>query len=253
MENSVAVHGQFVLRGGGGGDGYELSSEVLRAAELARGLRESEQRMTLAAEAARVGIWVRDLERNETWASEQWRALFGFAAAEPVDVEGVLQRLHPDDRARVRQTWAEATEGDGRYEMEFRTLLGDGEIRWVSSRGRAEFDERGRAICIRGVSADITRRKEMEREIQLQRDEVAHLMRVASLGELSSALAHELSQPLTAILSNAQAAQRFLAQDKSDPAEMSEILRDIVADDERATAVIQRLRSLLGREKGSVP
>ena len=100
---------------------------------------------------------------------------------------------------------------------------------------------------------ECTGRKEMEREIQLKRDEVANWMGVASLGELSSALAHELSQPLTAILSNAQAAQRFLAQDKSDPAEMSEILRDIVADDERATAVIQRLRSLLGREKGSVP
>ncbi len=84
-----------------------------------------------------------------------------------------------------------------------------------------------------------------EAEAQQRRHEVAHLMRVASLGELSSALAHELSQPLTAILSNAQAAQRFLAQEKPDQAEVDEILRDIVADDQRASAVIQRLRSLL--------
>ena len=84
-----------------------------------------------------------------------------------------------------------------------------------------------------------------EAEVQLQRNEVAHLMRVASVGELSSAIAHELKQPLTAILSNAQAAQRFIAQDKSDMAEVHDILQDIVTDDERAMDVIHRLRSLL--------
>ena len=75
--------------------------------------------------------------------------------------------------------------------------------------------------------------------------QVAHLLRAATLGELSSALAHELNQPLAAILSNAHAAQRLLARGTASPAELADILRDIVADDERAAAVIRRLRTLL--------
>ena len=118
-------------------------------------------------------------------------------------------------------------------------------VRWIDSRGQVDFDDDGKPLRVRGVSLDITQRRETELELQTQRHEVAHLMRVASLGELSSALAHELSQPLTAILSNAQAAQRFLGQVRSDPADIREILRDIVDDDERASEVIRRLRVLL--------
>ena len=82
-------------------------------------------------------------------------------------------------------------------------------------------------------------------EAARQRQELTHLARVTSLGELSSSLAHELTHPLTAILSNAQAAQRFLANDDVDLNELREILNDIVAEDQRAGEVIHRLRSLL--------
>jgi signal transduction histidine kinase len=82
-------------------------------------------------------------------------------------------------------------------------------------------------------------------EAARQRQELTHLARVTSLGELSSSLAHELTHPLTAILSNAQAAQRFLADDDVDLNELREILNDIVAQDQRAGEVIHRLRSLL--------
>ena len=83
-----------------------------------------------------------------------------------------------------------------------------------------------------------------------RRGELAHLSRVAMLGELSGSLAHELNQPLTAILSNAQAAQRYLAKDTPNLAEVREILADIVSEDERAGEVIRRLRLLL--TKGEV-
>ena len=89
------------------------------------------------------------------------------------------------------------------------------------------------------------RRADAAAEARRDHATVEHLTRVASLGELSSAIAHELNQPLAAIMSNAQAAQRFIAQGNSDPAELGEILRDIVADDQRASSVIQRLRVLL--------
>jgi PAS domain S-box-containing protein len=97
---------------------------------------------------------------------------------------------------------------------------------------------------------DITERKQAELEIARQRNELTHLSCVNMLGELAGSLAHELNQPLTAILSNAQAAQRFLAHDQPDLNEVRDILVDIVAEDKRAGEVIRRLRPLL--KKGEV-
>jgi C4-dicarboxylate-specific signal transduction histidine kinase len=85
------------------------------------------------------------------------------------------------------------------------------------------------------------------REEQL-RSELAHVMRIATLGELTAALAHELNQPLAAILSNAQAARRFLANGEIDSVELSAILDDIVRDDKRAGGVIQNLRAMVGKQ-----
>jgi len=92
---------------------------------------------------------------------------------------------------------------------------------------------------------DISERKQAELEATRQRNDLAHLARVTTLGELSSSLAHELTHPLTAILSNAQAAQRFLEGDDVDLSEVREILNDIVTEDQRAAEVIHRLRRLL--------
>ncbi|HKW38506.1 MAG TPA: MASE1 domain-containing protein [Burkholderiales bacterium] len=94
---------------------------------------------------------------------------------------------------------------------------------------------------------DVAAQQRAEIEAKEQRKQLTHLTRVALLGQLSGALAHELNQPLTAILSNAQAALHFLAADRADPEELREILRDIVAEDRRAGEVIHRLRALFKR------
>jgi two-component system sensor kinase FixL len=120
-----------------------------------------------------------------------------------------------------------------------------GKILWLQTVKRPILDENGIASQILGSATDITRRREAEFELALRRNELAHLSRVAMLGELSGSLAHELNQPLTAILSNAQAAQRFLARDNPDLNEVREILQDIVNDDKRAGEVIRGLRLLL--------
>ncbi len=85
--------------------GYELTRDVLRASELVQqlqqseaGLRESEARMSLAVDAGDFGIWIRDLTRNEIWASDKWRELYGFTPTEPVEFDAIVKRLHPDDR-----------------------------------------------------------------------------------------------------------------------------------------------------------
>jgi C4-dicarboxylate-specific signal transduction histidine kinase len=103
---------------------------------------------------------------------------------------------------------------------------------------------------MRGASRDITRSHQVEQQVQRQRDDLAHLARVAALAELSGSLAHELRQPLTAILVNARAAQRVLERDGTDLSEVRSILGDIVADDQRAAEIIERLRHLF--RKGEV-
>ncbi len=140
--------------------GYELSKDLLRAAQVSRELRESEQRMALATEAANLGIWTRNLARNEIWTSDKWRELFGFTKSEQLDLETFMQRLHPDDRDRVRLVLANA-EDAGHYECDYRAVLPNGQIRWIASRGRVEFSA-GRPALIQGASLDITARRQAE-------------------------------------------------------------------------------------------
>jgi PAS domain S-box-containing protein len=224
---------------------FDLSRETLLAGRLSTRLHESEQRMTLAAEAANLGIWIRDLLHNDIWASAKWRELFGFGPTERLEMEDVLRRIHPEDQQAVRKIMEKTLVDGGRYDAEYRVILPDGKIRWVSSHGRLELDEKGRPLRMRGVSRDFTARKSIELEALRHRNELTHLSRVKTLGELSSSLAHELNQPLMAILSNAQAAQRFLKQEPANLAEVREILADIVLEDQRAGEVIRRLRLLL--------
>ena len=151
--------------------GHELSRDVFRASQLVRelqaseaGLRESEARMSLAVDAADFGIWILDLARNEIWASEKWRELFGFAPAEPLEFDVILKRLHPDDREGLEHALAMAVAGadGGNYQAEHRLLLPDGSTRWIASQGRVEYDASGRPLLTRGAARDVTERKRAE-------------------------------------------------------------------------------------------
>jgi signal transduction histidine kinase len=215
-------------------------------------LRESEQRLALAADAANLGIWIRNMTRGDFWASDNWRKLFGFAPGDLLDVDAVLRRIHPADRARAVAIFQDPAVHPGNADFSLRVLLPDGELRWISSRMRIEFDLAGQPIWVRGVSLDVTPRKLAELEIQQKQQEITYLARVATLGELSGALAHELNQPLAAILANAQAAQRFLARETPDLDEMRDILQDIVDEDKRAGEVIRRLRRLFAKGEASL-
>ena len=104
--------------------------------------------MSLAVETADLGIWIRDLRRDEVWASEKWRALFGFTPSERLDFDTILKRLDPDDRERLQQARRKAIdgEGQGRYQMEYRLTLPDGAIRWIASESRVEWNARGEPV-----------------------------------------------------------------------------------------------------------
>ncbi|MCP4676201.1 MAG: PAS domain S-box protein [Deltaproteobacteria bacterium] len=131
--------------------------------------------------------------------------------------------------------------------VEFRIRRKDGSVRWIQHQCQPVMGEDGRYRGIRGSNRDTTRRRELEEEGARQRAELAHVSRVSALGELTASIAHELNQPLAAILCNAQAAQRFLTADPPDLNEVNSAISDIVSDERRADQVIRRLRKLLKR------
>ena len=231
--------------------GYQLSDDTMQAAHFARNLEVSDRRLNLAAESADLGLWEWDLSKDEIWVTPNRRAQLGFPVSGKITFEDLISRWHEDDRGKVREVLRDAIENGKDYDAEFRRVLADGSVRWMAARGRVYADKQGKPIRLLGVSMDITARKQAELEAARQRNDLAHLSRATALGELSSSLAHELTHPLTAILSNAQAAQRFLAADDVDLSEIRDILDDIVAQDQRASEVIHHLRLLL--KKGGVP
>jgi two-component system sensor kinase FixL len=129
--------------------------------------------------------------------------------------------------------------------LEERITDANGKIHWLQTVKRPLVGDDGTANLVLGSATDITARKEIDLELARQRNELAHFSRLTVLGVLSGSIAHELNQPLSAILSNAQAGLRFLAADRLDLNEVREILHDIVRDDKRAGEVIHGLRLLL--------
>src|SRR6266516_4493085 len=136
-----------------------------RGAEEA--LRESEARVSLAANAANLGLWFWNIRDDKLWVTEQWRRLFGFAKSEPVSFDRVLQVVHPDDRERMKQHVQHMLEhGGGDHESEYRITRPDGSTRWMAGYGGVELDEHGKPAFARGVSRDITKRKIAEEELR---------------------------------------------------------------------------------------
>jgi two-component system sensor kinase FixL len=228
---------------------YELSYDVLRSAQLANRLRISDQRMNLAIGAAELALWEWDIVHDEIWSTEKGRALFGITKIERISFDHLLNLIYAEDREPVRLAVDKSLASGCDYEGEYRVVLPNGDIRWFASRGQIEYNKHRLPLRMYGVSTDITRRKQAELDVQKQRNEMAHLSRLTMLGELSGTLAHELNQPLSAILSNAQAALRFLAQDAPALNDVRDILKDIVGDDKRASEVIHRLRLLLRKDE----
>jgi PAS domain S-box-containing protein len=211
--------------------------------EKTRELKVNISQLQKAQAVGNLGSWFLDIEKDELHWSEEVYSIFGMARGK-LTYESFLATVHPDDRDYVDQRWQAALRRE-KYDIEHRILVG-GKVKWVREMAELEFDKDGRPLRGIGVAQDITRQKEAEGEKAELQQEMAHVARHVLMGEFSSALAHELNQPLAAILSNAQATRRFLSQ-KFDPAEIREIIDDIIKDSTRAGDVIKKLRLLLNK------
>jgi len=211
--------------------------------------RANEELMALSAVAADSCLWQYDRSTERFWMTENGRAMFGLDTNHPLTRVSIEQRIHPNDRQAAVEAVRAASSADSLVDTEFRIVRPNGEVRWIRARGRARKNVRENTTTLSGTFADITERKTAEHEAALRRTEIAHLMRVSMLGELSGGLAHELVQPLTAILSNAQAARVLVNDEHPALAEIAEALEDIISDDNRAGEVLHRMRGLLKRSE----
>jgi PAS domain S-box-containing protein len=206
--------------------------------------RDGEERISLAAAAANLGFWHWDPETDTVWAGETCRQMVGLNPRFDLSLSAFLGKVHPDDMAATRQSLEQARKTGNPYKAEWRMLRPGGADQWIRAIGRTRSDASGRPGRIVGVVIDVTQEKHAESELLHSRMELTHLTRVALLGELSGAIAHELNQPLTAILGNAQAALLLIGGGHCNMTEIRQILSDIAVDSKRAGEVIRNLQTL---------
>ena len=209
--------------------------------------RQSEEQLDIALDAAQLGRWEFDIPQQRLEWSAITRRMYGVPLDVPVSPETYMALVHPDDRHLI-----EAATRDGLarrpIEVEFRIVLPDGTVKWIMSRGKTLFDADGRATRMVGIKVDITARKQTELQLKEQGRELAHIDRLSMVGELSVAIAHELNQPLAAILANVGAARRYLSHNPPDLVQVREIVDAIAQDNRRAASVIQKVGALLRRD-----
>jgi PAS domain S-box-containing protein len=193
-------------------------------------------------------MWVWDVSGNDVWMTEQGRTLFGFSPDERLDFSSIVNRVHHEDRASREAAIRQAVQTRSEYDMEYRVQQLDGTVRWIYGRGRCVGPDDGAGPKLFGVSMDITARKQAEASAAQKRAELEHVARIATLGELTASLTHELRQPLAAILINSHAGVRLLEAPSPDLQKLRITLTGIREVTERAGEVIGGLRAMFKRD-----
>jgi signal transduction histidine kinase len=228
---------------------FELSFDLIRVKQIATELEKNQARINLATRFGGIGIWEWDLAKDNVWANDVSLARLGAGPKDRIDFQRILDSVHPDDRERFQQTVNRAIKNVENLGVEFRLVRSDGTKRWLALNGKLDFEGDKRPHLMRGVTVDITDQKEAELELIRQRSELTHMQRISTVGQLSLTLAHELNQPLGAILRNAEAGELFLNRPSPDLPELQDILKDICNDVQRASSVIESMRFLLKKQE----
>jgi len=208
-------------------------------------LKLDERRFQLVLEATKDAVYDRDMTTDALWWSGNGLTQFGYAKKErPRDFSSWMDLIHPEDRDGVLRCIAVAAESDEqRWESEFRLRAADGSYAHAHEHGFIMRDGRGAPLQMIGAVTDISQRRDLEELNQ----RLSHASRLAAMGELTASIAHEINQPMSAIVSNVDAAEMLLDRGNDPDGELRQILRDIRSDDLRASEVIRHIRNLANK------
>jgi PAS domain S-box-containing protein len=209
-------------------------------------LQRSEAYLAEAQRLTHTGSWAwRVAGREALHLSEEWYRIYGFDPENgPPAFEQLVQRTHPEDRAKWQGALDRAIAEKSDYEAEFRILLPDGSAKHIHTVGHPVLNASGDLAQFVGSSTDITQRKLAEEALRQAQVDLAHVSRVTTMGELTASLAHEVNQPIAAAVTDANTCLRWLTRDQPDLEEAREAASRMAKDATRAADIISRIRLL---------
>ena len=225
----------------------ELADEDRERADQA--LRRSEATLAEAQRRSHMGSWVWDRASGTiSWSAEMFRLFALDPQPGPPSREVIDQRLHPDDRERAHSVRANAIREKVDLEHEYRIVLPDGTLRHVQATCHPVLNGAGDVVEVFGTARDVTERKRAEDALREAQAALAHVARVTTLGEVTASIAHEVNQPLLGIVSSASSCSRWLAAQPPNLQRAQQALERIMKAGTRASAVIDRVRTLVKRQ-----
>ncbi len=223
-----------------------LQDQIAARTQVEYALRDSEERFRQLAEHIGEVFWVYGIaEERLLYVSPTYEGLWGRSAQSLLERSlEWIEAVHPDDRPRIHAAHLEKLES-GVFDQEYRIVRPDGAVRWIWDRGFPIRDSTGHVYRIAGIAEDITARKLAEDQLRRQQVELAKTSRLSLAVEMASNLAHDINQPLAAIVAYAQACLSLLGQDRIDPRELTGVIEDVVRQGLRAGNIIRHLRELV--------
>jgi len=228
-----------------------IASIAIERALSEAALKRSEAFLAEAQHLSRIGSFAWRMATNEITWSEQLYRIFEFDPQVTVTLELIGTRVHPEDLTLLQDMIERASSAASDFQYEHRLLMPDHSVKYLHMTAHGALNEDGELEYI-GAVQDVTNRQLSEEALGKARSELAHVARVMSLGALTASIAHEVNQPLSGIITNANTCLRMLAADPPNVDGARETARRTIRDGDRAAAVITRLRALFSKKDATI-
>jgi PAS domain S-box-containing protein len=215
----------------------DLTRENLERRQAEERLRKSQSQLAQAHQIAKIGSWEWDVVRDEVSFSEETRSIYGYSSDGEFDMKMCLERVHPEDVARVQQTLAEAIKNQKSYACNHRALLPDGTIHMIQGCGEIITDKHGKVVKIFGVVQDVTEAKTAQEALQRSEEQLRQAQKMEAVGQLAGGVAHDFNNLLTVI--NGYCAMALQKQKEVEPIRKN--IEEIQKAAERAASLTSQL------------